>query len=437
MSVEVSNSQVIIKSHSTSDVAIVAEFKSAVEAGKDPEAFLESLIGLGAQVVALGSNTASAEKIDASIGQARKVIQEVASNFEAAIKKQVNEFVAEDGSLVRSFNDIIDSFRDEIDEMTAGEESPLRTAMLKSLKEAQDKIQTDIARQVSQQKQDLAGLLDPADPTSPLRSLAEKMDQLGVAIAKVRDAQTKEIAVAEYAESGVEGGREYEDEVMHIAQRIAAAAGDDCELTGNVTGRLSKKKMGDGVAHLKVGSVVLARLVLEAKNKPLSKLDWERECKGSKENRAATGFVGLCKHIEDMPNGNRLFIMTPQEIVLAFNPETDDLNFLFMTYHIVRLNCLSSTGQIDEVNIVEVNQNLSEAVKALERFDAITKQASAIKNSADKITEEAVAMRNTVNDRLKAAQTAMSSRLTEVALTAAETLALAEGDAGATQKETE
>jgi hypothetical protein len=195
--------------------------------------------------------------------------------------------------------------------------------------------------------------------------------------------------------------------------------------------------MGDGAAHLKVGSVVLARLVLEAKNKPLSKLDWERECKGSKENRAATGFIGLCKHMEDVPNGNRLFIISPQEIVLAINSETDDLNLLFMTYHIVRLNCLSSTGQIDEVNIVEVNQNLSEAIKALERFDAITKQASAIKNSADKITEEAVAMRNTVNDRLKAAQTAMSSRLTEDALTAAQTLALAVGDVGVTQKEAE
>jgi hypothetical protein len=30
---------------------------------------------------------------------------------------------------------------------------------------------------------------------------------------------------------------------MHITQRIAAAAGDDCELTGNVTGRLSKMRI--------------------------------------------------------------------------------------------------------------------------------------------------------------------------------------------------
>ncbi len=81
MSVELSSNQVLIRDHVVSEAAIVAEFKAASEAGKNIEEFLNAILSLGAQVVALGSNTASAEKIDASVDQAKIAIKEVADNF--------------------------------------------------------------------------------------------------------------------------------------------------------------------------------------------------------------------------------------------------------------------------------------------------------------------------------------------------------------------
>jgi len=426
MSVELSSNRVLIRDHGVTEAAVVAEFKAAEAAGKNLQDFLDAILSLGAQVVALGSNTASAEKIDASIDQAKTAIKEVANNFEATIEKQVASFGADDGALVKGFNAIIDQFRVGIEEMTAGEDSPLRSAMLKSLDDAKDKIHLDIQSQVSDQKKAIAELLDPSNPTSPLRSLSHKLDLLSGAVEKVQLEVAKDVAVAEIVEGGVVGGLEYEDEAIAIVQRIAAMAGDDCEPTGHVTGRIPRNKMGDGVVDLKIGGTVADRIVIECKNKKLSKLDWERECAGARENRAARGFIGMCKHFDDMPNASRIMILDPQSIVVAFDAGQDDAQVLYLIYQMVKLNTLSSSGRLDEVNIAEVRTNLDDAIKALERFDALTKSASAIENSAASIKKDALAIRTVITERLSAAQMAMSLEAQLVELESPESLALEE-----------
>lgn len=424
MTVEILQNEVKIHDFQIRDVAVVAEFAAAREAGKNPEAFLESLLSLGAQVVSLGSNTAGAEKLEASIGQARSSIKDVAESFEKTIKKQVTDLTAGDGTLLTGLETIIENFRKEVDQMTAGEDSPFRASMMKSLADVQIKIREDISTQVSRQKSEIAALLNPSDPTSPLKTLADKIDTLGAAVSKVQESMTAEVAVAAVVEAGIVGGVDYEEIAMRAVQHIAASAGDDCESTGKITGRVPRSKMGDGVVDLKIGPIVYARLVLEAKNKALSKLDWERESEGSKSNRAATGFVGLCKHIQDMPNGSRILVLDSQSIVVAWNPDNDDLQLVALVYQLVKINTLSSTGQLDEINIAEVNKNLEDAVKALEKFDSITKSASAIRNSADTITKEANAIRAVVAERLQAAQLAISRGITPEALEAPTQLAL-------------
>ena len=325
-------------------------------------------------------------------------------------------FVADDGKLVMGINSIMDDFRGQIESLTADEDSPIRSAVIKSLAEARQKMEADIARQTEQQRKDLATMLDPKEPTSPLRSLSDKLDQLEVKIERVREAQTQEIAVAEALESGIFGGLDYEEVVTQVLQRIAAAAGDECEATGSTPGRLPRNKKGDAVIDVKMGARVQSRLVMEAKNKKLTKANWEEERDGSKDNRAAAGFIGLCKHIEDMPTGNRILILDPTSIVLAFDPEVDDLQQLYLIYHLIRLNCLSGAGQIDELNIAEINQNLEDAMRSLSSFDTIRKHATSIRNAADKITGEADEMGDSIRRNLEAARSAILKGLEPEAL---------------------
>ena len=69
MSVVIEEDQVRIHEHLVTEVSVVSEFITAVEAGKSPEDVLNQLLSLGSQVAALGSSTASADKIEASVGQ--------------------------------------------------------------------------------------------------------------------------------------------------------------------------------------------------------------------------------------------------------------------------------------------------------------------------------------------------------------------------------
>ena len=405
--VRVSNSSVTVTSHVITDLDVVLAFKAAEEQKRDLSGFFDLIVRIGALATSVTSANMSAEKIEASVLQASASIRGVSEQLERSIEKRMIDFSSADGDLVKGFASIIEDMKSDLEALADGEEAPFKNAVVKVLQDADQKIQASVAKEMSKQKEDIATLLDIASPTSPLRALAMQIEGIGTAIAKVQEDVTKEKAIANVLEAGVVGGLDYEEEVILWVQRIASANGDDCEPTGNITGNISKSKKGDGIVDLKVGGNTRARIVLEAKNRQLSKLDWERERDGSKANRAATSFIGLCKYLDDMPNGNRVLILDPTSIVVAFNPEIDDPELLVLIYRVIKLNALSGSGSIDEVNVVEVNTNLEEAVKALAKFTAITKEISAIKGSADRIAGQAIEIKNAISERLFAAQSAM------------------------------
>ena len=409
MSIEVTRERIVIHELEISEPVVIAEFWAAQDTGSDVVGLCIKILSLGAQVVALGSHAASAEKLDASIGSAKVAIQGAVENVAATLKTQLSELVDEDGALVRNVSQIVEDLRDNLESLTAGEESPLRVAMLKSLEDAQSRIQTDIARQVSEQRKELAELLDAEKPTSPLRVLTTKLDALTTSLKEIREERSREIAVAEVVEAGVIGGLQYEDVAMAYVQRMANLAGDECERTGNVTGRVSKSKKGDGVVHLMVGGIDQARVVVEAKNKAMTRREWEEEAKGAKENRAAGSFLGLCKHVGDMPTGGRLMVLSQSDIVISFNPEVDDVELLALTYQLLKLNAMRGFGTLDEVSTATVNEALNEALAALERFDGIGKEVSAIRNAADRIKQTGEAIRESIQRSLRRAQVVLST----------------------------
>ncbi len=426
MSVELRDSKVIIEGIIINDPVVLANVKSAIDASRDPEDAVRSMLVLGAQVMSLSSNSAGAETIEASIGHAKQAIQEATQALDDSVKKQLTEVLAEDGQLAKNMDTVMASFRVQIEAMTAGEDSPIRASMLKSLDETQKKIREDVLAQITSQKSQIATLLDPLDPTSPLRSIVEKIESLGKSIDYLKEGLAKEAAVAEIVEAGVFGGLDYEELAVKAVQSIASYAGDDCEPTGNVTGRIARSKMGDGVVDLKVGAQVYSRIVLEAKNKALSKLDWEKEAQGSKQNRAAMGFIGLCKHLSDMPNASRILILDSRSIVVAFDSERDDLQLLALVYQLVKLNTLSNAGSSEDIDLGEVNNSLEAALKALEKFDLITKNASAIRNAADSITKDANFVRSQISEELENAQNELMRSVRQNVLgTTSESLAIA------------
>jgi hypothetical protein len=398
------------------DAVIAAEFTSAIEAGVDPVEFAYSLLDIGARTASLRSNTAGAEKIEASINQARTSISETAKILEEAVRKQVKDLAADDGVLIKGIQSIIDTYQEEVEELASGEDSELRKAMLKLLKDAKEEISKDVKNTVDAQRKAIGELLDPANATSPLRSLAEKMQGVVDSIEEIKRESATEVAVAEALETGITGGLDYESVAVNATQQVASLAGDDCEHTGGFTGRVPRSKMGDGVVDLKVGGKVYGRIVVEAKNSKLTKKDWEAEAKGSKENRGASGFIGFCKHPYDMPNNSKILILDPQTIVIQFNPEFEDLTFLALVYQIVKMNTLNNAGKLDGLDIAEVNINLQEAIRELGDFDELKKTASSIENGAIKVKKQADSIRKGVQDRINKVQQAIAKEFESQAL---------------------
>lgn len=427
MTIDITKDRIVIRELEIDEPAVIAEFWAAQSAGADTIELFVKMLSLGAQVVALGSHAAGVEKLDASIGSAKVAIQSAVESVTASLKVQLSELVDEDGAFVRNVSQVVGDLRQSLESLTAGEESPLRMAVLKSLGEAQARIQADIAREVTEQRREMAELLDAEKPTSPLRLLATKLDALTTSIEEIREERSREVAVAEVVETGVIGGLQYEDVAMTYVQRLANLAGDECERTGNVTGRVSKSKKGDGVVHLMVGGIDQARVVIEAKNKAMARREWEEESKGAKENRAAGSFLGLCKHVEDMPTGGRLMVLSPNDIVIAFNPEVDDVELIALTYQLLKLNAIRGYGTLDEVNVVTVSEALDEAIAALERFDGIGKQVSAIRNAADKIKQDADVIRESVKRSLRRAAAALNPAVATLEVVEDETLLLESG----------
>lgn len=393
------------------DAVIATEFTSAIEAGIDPVDFAHSLLDIGARTASLRSNTAGAEKIEASINQAKASISETARTLEDAVKKQVKDLAADDGVLIKSIQNIIGTYQEEVEELASGEDSELRKAMLKLLGDAKDEISKDVKNTVDAQRKALGELLDPVNATSPLRSLAEKMQGVVDSIEEMKRESEKVVAVAEVLETGVTGGLDYETVVVNATQQVASLAGDDCEHTGSKSGRFPRNKMGDGVVDLKVGGRVFARVVLEAKNSPLTKKDWEEEVRGAKANRGASGFIGFCKHPQDMPNSSKIMILDPQTIVIQFNPEVEDLSFLVLVYQIVKMNTLNAAGTLEGLDIAELNMNLQDAINDLDEFIELKKSASSIENAAQSIKKRADSIKTNVEKHVRAVQAAISQEI--------------------------
>jgi len=424
--IKVSSSEVLATNLVIRDPGVVASFASLTDSGLSPLEHFGRLLVAGIAVEAFGSNHAGAEKLEASVGHAKSTIEDVMGKVETSIKKQVDGLASPEGALAKGVDQALDTLREQLEELTAGQDSPFSQAMLASLAAAQRAIREDIKEQVTHQKQEIATLLDPAQPTSPLRSISDQVKGVAEALNDMKQAAITAKAVQAEVVVGTRKGLDYEADAVVSLQIIAGHAGDDCEATGNSTGRLPRNKMGDAVVDLKVGTRSFARLVMEAKNSAISKADWEHECKGSMENRAASGFIGMCKNVEDMPNGSRLLILNQKAIVLAFDPEFDDPNSLQLVYQMVKMATLSDLGQLDEISIAEVNTALATALEGLKKFDNITKSAAAITNAAKAITDEAGSIRRVITEQLNTAQIAIARGSEPEALPSATTPAIEE-----------
>lgn len=410
------------------DPQVIAAAKTIEADGRDLAEYIIQAIEVGNKALLATGISLGVEVLADEINKTNKSMKEASQSFGNELADRIAKVTGEDSPLLAAINSHIEEFAADLEKMTGGEDSPIRKALKKQLEDMATKLANDFTRAASVQKMEIEKYFNIDNPSSPINKIGKEVKELTTVINDVREKMNQDVAVGEVISNTTLGGLSYEDAAISVLQQIANVAGDDCEAVGHITGRVSRSKKGDAVVDLKVGASVYARVVAECKDSALTKKDWEAEVEGSKANRGATGFIGFCKNLADMPNKSRMQVLDAQTILVAYDPAIDDYQVLHLIYQVVKFNTLRNTGTLDGLDMAAINQGLEDAVRNLTLFDDINKQASAIMNAGKKIKDDANKIRENLVDSLDGVRRAISKGLEPAQLEPATALELTAGD---------
>jgi hypothetical protein len=404
--------KVVIRDLEVKDSQVVAAVTAAQADGKDLGEFLTHAIEIGVKALLATGVSIGVEALTDEIGRTKTELSQAGKNLMEQLATQMKAVAGEGGTLEASIENLLEGFTDELGRLTSGENSPIQEGLKTQLKEVASRLVDDFTRVTNNQKTEIAQILDPKNPTSPLRSIAEGLERVDRGLNSVKEEMVKEIAVAEAVENTPVSGLPYEDQVNAVLKRIAGFVGDLCTPTGQKAGLAGKNNYkGDAVIELRQGDRNIARIVAESKNSALDMNRWKAEYdgpKGAKANRDALSFIGFVKKVSDMPNANRIYMIDRLTWLVAFDPEVDSPEIAMLVYQMLKTNTLAAAGNLDETEINTINVYIAEALEEVKKIDTMVKNVGQIKNLSTAMHLELASVRNAIINKLKSIQTTMS-----------------------------
>ena len=168
----------------------------------------------------------------------------------------------------------------------------------------------------------LAHLLDPTRLNSPMHQFRQEMT------AGFKSLEERLVAIeaaaaargAERARSAAKGG-DFEDLLEAMLADLARGAGDLLDRTGTEAGALLKSKKGDFVLSLdaRVARGCDVRVVIEAKDRPMSMRAMRDELREAKENRGACVAVAIFTPAH-APSGVAPFNLVGDDVYCVIDP---------------------------------------------------------------------------------------------------------------------
>jgi hypothetical protein len=259
----------------------------------------------------------------------------------------------------------------------------------------------------------LAQLLDPTRASSPLHQfrgeIAERFDKLSERIVALEAAS--QARAAERAK-GTAKGTDFEDLLEEMLGEIARGSGDLVDRTGGATGDQLRSKKGDFVIVLNEGATRGAdvRIVVEAKDRPLSVRAIRDELREAKANRAAAVALVVFTPAH-APTGVAPFDIRSGDVYCVLDPETPDVATLEAATRLARLLALATLAERDvEIDAAAVARALSGIREQLEAIRTLRSQLTSIRNATGAVWEGLDKLRNGVLARVAEAEAELSAR---------------------------
>lgn len=410
--IKLSNGKLTIEALEVTAPQVVLAAKAAEADGRDLAEYVTSAIEIGVTALQASSVSIGVEVLAENIDKASANFEKSSGDFQKNIKADLAKILGPEGSFPETLTQRLEEFTESLEELTAGDDSPIGKALQAKLAETARTLKEDFSIATRNQSAHIAKLFDPENAESPLRFIKTEFEAVTSAVREVKQEVAINAKLVEMKAITPIGGREYEDDAIAAVQEVTAWAGDECEATGKLTGAIPRNKMGDGVIDLRAGATVVSRIVVECKDGLNTKNQWLKEMEGAKANRRAKGFIGLCKNVDDMPGRARLVFLDSQSVLLAFDPAQDDVQMLHLIYQMVKMNTMRSAGALDQLDMATVSASLDDSLKAIDDFTEVLKQVKAIENSAKYIRDGIGKSSKRIAENVGIIQEAISASLT-------------------------
>ena len=258
----------------------------------------------------------------------------------------------------------------------------------------------------------LARLLDPTRMNSPMHQFRLEMTE-GFKAVEERLVAIEAAAAARGAERARSAakGADFEDLLESMLGEVARGAGDLLDRTGTETGAVVKSKKGDFVLTLdpRLARGADLRVVVEAKDRPMSMRAIREELRDAKENRGAA--IGLVVFTTaHAPSGVAPFHVLGNDVYCVIDPAVPEPATLEAAVRLARLLALATLTEHEvEVDAAAVRVSLIGIREQLEAIRQMKSQLTSMAGVSRAVTESLDAMRAGILARVVEAEQELSA----------------------------
>ncbi|HUP55569.1 MAG TPA: hypothetical protein VM408_08690 [Methylomirabilota bacterium] len=253
----------------------------------------------------------------------------------------------------------------------------------------------------------LAHLLDPTRLNSPMHQFRQEM------AAGFKSLEERLIAIeaaaaargAERARSAAKGA-DFEELLETMLGEIARGAGDLLDRTGFETGSTLKSKKGDFVLTVdaRVARGCDLKVVIEAKDRPMSMRAMRDELREARENRGAAVGVAVFTPAH-APTGIAPFNVVGGDVYCVIDPEAPDAATLDAAIRLARLLALASLAEREvDVDAAAIATALTAIREQLEVVHQLKSQLTSISNATKAVWTGLDTMRSNILARVTEAE---------------------------------
>ncbi len=409
--------RIVIEDLTVADREAARVVRERVEAGEDPARTLRRTIEIGARVL-------DREETAVEVDYVRREFEHLTSAHRESVEEKNREAVERieqglaralgDGEAGGALGEALESHSDQLAELIAttfGEdrEGAVQAQVKRILEERDEEFMRRLSADDERNPLNpvLAGLRTwtrerREDQDARDEKLEQKLNELITRTSELLGLDAGREALEEAEEAGTRKGRSFEERVDQALERIAATRGDASSHTGG-EGAEGGGKKGDTLIELGAADGPAAgRVVVEAKDKKLSKNDAWRELNEAMAARAASFGVLVVAGEERVPSGREtLAEYEGNKLIVAVDREEPDGLALEVAYRLAAARVAMARDRDLTVDAPAVRDAAEEAVSCLKQAQAIRATLTGIKTSTDKARATLDEMVENVRARLE------------------------------------